>query len=47
MHLNFSGTKGQGVPVEVSQRSWYVQMGMETLSKCRVVCIVCSAVMSG
>ena len=52
VRLNVSGTKGQGVPVrvKVSQRSWSVHMGMETLPKCRelsAVCILCSAVMSG
>ena len=47
---NVSGTKGRGVPVDVSQRSCSVHIGMETLAKVRelsVVCIDCSVVMSG
>jgi len=50
VHLNVSGTKGHGMPVEVSQRSWSVQMGMETLAKfseLSAVCLACSSVMSG
>ena len=50
VRLNVSGTKGRGVPVDVSQTSWSVHMGMETLAKfseLSAVCIFCNFVMSG
>ena len=50
VRLNVSGTKGRGVPVDVSQTSWSVHMGMETLAKFSELsagCIFCNVVMSG
>ena len=50
VHLNISGTKGRGVPVDVSQRSGSVHMGMGTLAKVRelsFVCKDCNVEMSG